>query len=227
MMVMLPRRIRVLLLFLSLVLAAGIRPAAMFPQGAGVPAKLTYSRTFKGSSPEYIAIIVDAGGSGTYEGRKLDESQAQGPRPFQLSSGTTERIFDLAGQLHDFQGIQLESRKKVANLGEKTFTYQQGGALNRVVFNYTENRTARDLVDVFESIGIVEQHVAALEFEMKYDPLNLSQELLQIQAELRDKTLTDPQILIPTLEKIAHGSRYLHLAQFRAQEIMDQVQPGQ
>ena len=226
-MVMLSRRIRVLLPFLTLVLAAGSRPAAMFPQGAGVPAKLTYSRTFKGSSPEYIAIIVDATGSGTYEGRKLDEAPAQGPRPFQLSSGTTERIFALAGQLHDFQGIQLESHKKVANLGEKTFTYQQGGALNRVAFNYTENRTARDLADVFEAIGMVEQHVAALEFEMKYDPLNLSQELLQIQAELKDKTLTDPQMLVPTLEKIAHGSRFLHLAQSRAQEIIDQVQPGQ
>ncbi len=226
-MVMLSRRIRVLLPFLSLVLAAGSLPAAIFPQGAGVPARLTYSRTFKGSSPEYIAISVDASGSGTYEGRKLDESQARGPRPFQLSSGTAERIFALAGQLRDFQGIQLESHKKVANLGEKTFTYQQGGALNRVAFNYTENRTARDLVDVFEAIGMVEQHVAALEFEMKYDPLNLSQELLQIQAELKDKTLTDPQMLVPTLEKIAHGSRFLHLAQSRAQEIIDQVQPGQ
>jgi len=226
-MVTLSRRIRVLLLFLSLVLAAGRRPAAMFPQGTGVPAKLTYSRTFKGSTPEYIAIRVDATGAGTYEGRKLDESQAQGPRPLQLSAGTTERILALAEQLHDFRGIQLESHKKVANLGEKTFTYEQGGAQNRVVFNYTENRTARDLVDVFESIGIVEQHVAALEFEMKYDPLNLSQELLQIQAELKDKTLTDPQMLVPTLEKIAHGSRFLHLAQSRAQEIMDQVQPGQ
>jgi len=226
-MVTLSRRIRVLLLFLSLVLAAGRRPAAMFPQGTGVPAKLTYSRTFKGSTPEYIAIRVDATGAGTYEGRKLDESQAQGPRPLQLSAGTTERILALAEQLHDFRGIQLESHKKVANLGEKTFTYEQGGAQNRVVFNYTENRTARDLVDVFESIGTVEQHIAALEFEMRYDPLNLSQELLQIQAELKDKTLTDPQMLVPTLEKIAHGSRFLHLAQSRAQEIMDQVQPGQ
>jgi len=224
MMLMFSPRSRVLFLFFYLVVAAGIHPAAMFPQGADVPARLTYSRTFKGSSPEYIAIGVDGKGAGTYEGRKLDESQAQGLRPFQLSAGTTERIFELAGQLHDFHAIELESHKKVANLGEKTFTYEQGGASNRVVFNYTENRTARDLVEVFEAIGTVEQHVAALEFEMKYDPLGLSQELLQIQIELKDKALTDPQMLLPTLEKIAHGSRFLHLAQTRAQEIIDQVQ---
>ena len=226
-MVMFSRRSRVLLPCFSLIFAAGVRAAALSPQDADVPAKLTYSRTFKGSIPEYIAISVDAHGSGTYEGRKLDEADAQGPRPFQLSPGTTQRIFAVAGELHDFKGLDLESHKKVANLGEKTLTYAQSGVLNRVVFNYTENRTARELVDVFEAIGVVEQHVAALEFQMKYDPLGLSQELLQIQIELKDKTLTDPQMLVPTLEKIAHGSRFLHLAQSRAQEIIDQVHPAQ
>jgi hypothetical protein len=207
-------------------MVAGGNPASIFPQAPAVPAKLTYSRTFKGSTPEYLAIVVDSNGSGTYEGRKLDEAQIQSPNSFQLSSRTTERIFTLAGELHNFHAVQLESHKKVANLGEKTFTFQQGEAVNRVVFNYTENRIARELVDLFEAVGAVEQHVGALEFEMKYDPLGLSQELLQIQIELNDKSLTDPQLLIPTLEKIAHGSRFLHLAQVRAQEIIERVQPG-
>jgi hypothetical protein len=225
-MVILTRRFRVLTPFFGLVIAAGGHPAPIFPQAPGVPAQLTYSRTFKGSTPEYLAISVDAKGSGTYEGRKLDEAQIQSPRSFQLSSGTTERIFALAGQLHNFQSVQLESHKKVANLGEKTLTYQQGTGVNRVVFNFTENRIARELVDLFESVGAVEQHVAALEFEMKYDPLGLSEELLQIQIELNDKSLIDPQMLVPTLEKIAHDSRFLHLAQARAQQIIDRVQPG-
>jgi hypothetical protein len=114
----------------------------------------------------------------------------------------------------------------VANLGVKTFTYQDGEDVNRVTFNYTENRIARQLVDVFEAVGTVEQHVAALEFEMKYDPLALSQELLQIQIELNEKSLIDPEVLLPTLEKIAHGSRFLHLAQTRAQQILESVQPS-
>jgi hypothetical protein len=218
------RRYRVFTPLFGLVLAAGSHPASIFPQAAGVPAKLTYSRTFKGSTPEYMAITVDSKGSGTYEGHKLDE--AQKPRPIQLSSGTTERIFALAGQLHNFQSVNLESRKKVASLGEKTLTYQQGEDVNRVVFNYTENRTAQELVDVLEAVGMVEEHIAALEFEMKYDPLGLSQELLQIQIELNNKSLADPEMLIPTLEKIAHGSRFLHLAQLRAQQILERVQPS-
>jgi hypothetical protein len=199
-------------------------PASIFPQAAGVPAKLTYSRTFKGSTPEYLLITVDSKGSGTFEGRKLDE--APSPRPFQLSAGTTERIFALAGQLHNFQSVELETHKKVANLGQKILTYQQGEDVNRVVFNYTENRIAQELVDLLEAVGIVEEHIAALEFEMKYDPLGLSQELLQIQIELNGKRLADPEMLIPSLEKIAHGPRFLHLAQARAQQIIERIQPG-
>jgi hypothetical protein len=220
------RRLRAVISSCGLVILAGGCLNSIFPQSPNVPAKLTYSRTFKGSTPEYLAISVDSKGSGTYEGRKLDEAQIQGPRTFQLSAGTAGRIFALAGQLHNFHSLELESHKKVANLGVKTFTYQDGEDVNRVTFNYTENRIARQLVDVFEAVGTVEQHVAALEFEMKYDPLALSQELLQIQIELNEKSLIDPEVLLPTLEKIAHGSRFLHLAQTRAQQILESVQPS-
>ena len=202
---------------------AGSFPASIFLQ-AGVPAKMTYSRTFKGSTPEYLLITVDSKGLGTFEGHQLDE--AQSPRPFQLSAGTTDRIFALAGQLHNFQSVDLDSHKKVANLGQRTFTYQQGEDVNRVVFNYTENRIAQELVDIFEAVCVVEEHIAALEFSMKYDPLGLPQGLLEIQIELNNKSLVDPEMLLPTLEKIAHGSRFLHLAQVRAQQIIERIQPS-
>ena len=219
-----PRRFRVVIPLFGLVIGAGGYPASIFPQAAAVPPKLTYSRTLKGSTPEYLLITLDSKGLGTFEGRKLDE--AQSPRALQLSVGTTERIFALAGQLHNFQSVDLDSHKKVANLGQKTLTYQRGEDVNRVVFNYTENRMARELVDIFEAVGTVEEHISTLEFGMKYDPLGLPQELLQIQIELENKTLTDPELLLPTLEKIAHGSRFLHLAQVRAQQIIDRTQPN-
>jgi sulfur transfer protein SufE len=218
------RRFGALIPFFGLVLVAGSYSAPIFPQAAAPPAKLTYSRLFKGSTPEYLQLTVDSKGSGTFEGHKLDEAQSS--RPFQLSTATTQRIFALARQLDNFQSLHLESHKKVANLGQKTFTYQQGEDVNRVVFNYTENRIARELVDIFEALGAVEEHIVALEFEMKYDPLGLTQELSQIQTELNNKSLADPEILLPTLEKIARSSRFLHLAQVRAQQIIERIQPG-
>ncbi len=164
---------------------------------------------------------MDESGNGTYEGRAL--SDPPDSRPLQLSKATTERLFALAGQLNNFQGIELESRRKVANLGEKTFAYEAEGRENRVSFNYTLNRDAQDLAELFEKIGAVEQHLTTLEYAMKYDHLSLPRELLQIQIDLDNRALADPELLAPTLEKITQNPRFLHLAQARAEDILKRL----
>ncbi len=185
-------------------------------------ARLTYVKILKGSVPEYLAITVDEKGAGTYEGRQLSDSP--NPHTLKLSPTTAGQLFRLAAELNDFKGIDLESHKKVANLGEKTLTYQKGSEKYSAQFNYTMNREAAQLADLFERIGTVEQHIQALEFAMKYDHLSLPGELLQIQIDLEKKALADPELMIPALEQIARNPRFLHLAQVRAQDILQRVQ---
>lgn len=186
------------------------------------PATLTYTRLLQGSVPEYTLVRIQSDGTGAYEGRKADE--APSPRPLKLSPHTTQKLFALASELHDFRSIDLESHRAVANLGLKTFTYEGGGEKNSCEFNYTLNRRAQELTDLFERIATVERHLISLEYAMKYDHLSLPQELLQIQIDLDNKAITDPQLLVDTLEQIAHNSRYLHVAQVRAQNILQRVQ---
>ncbi len=186
------------------------------------PARLTFTKVLKGSVPEYLAITVDTTGSGTYEGRKTDDSPDA--RPLKLSPATTRRLFQLAGQLNNFQSIDLESHRKVANLGWKTLVYESGGRENKAEFNYTLRRDAQELVDLFEKIATVEQHIAALEFAIKYDHLTLPKELLQIQIDLQHNALADPERMVPALEQIVRDRRFLHLAQVRAQTILERLQ---
>ncbi|MFB3922561.1 MAG: hypothetical protein ACE145_12620 [Terriglobia bacterium] len=176
----------------------------------------------KGSSPEFLSITVDASGNATYEGRKLDEPPS--PRPMKLSPATTARLFQLAEALDNFQSIELESHRKVANLGLKTFIYEQDGRTNKVEYNYTLRREAQTLADLFEKISGVEQHLTTLEHAIKYDHLSLPRELLLIQMDLDKQALADPELLVPTLEKIARNPRFLHLAQSRAQDILQRLQ---
>ncbi len=197
-------------------------PGLEASQQDGAVSKLTYTKTLKGSVPEYICISVDESGAGTYEGRKLDEPP--NPRPIQLSPAVAARLFALTRDLGYFRGNDLESHKKVANMGRKVFTFQQGQEVNRAEFNYTLNRQAQVLSDLFEKIASVEQHLTTLEFSMKYDPLGLPGELRQIQIDLANDALADPQLLVPTLEKISRNSRYMHLAQSRAQDILQRIQ---
>lgn len=195
---------------------------SLLGQQSQPPDKLTYIKVLKGSVPEYQAITVDENGVGTYDGRKLSESPW--PRPLKLSAATTQKLFELAQSLGDFRSIQLESRKKVADLGLKTFIYEHDGHENKVQFNYTRNRQAQDLVNLFEGIGTVEQHIGNLEFSARYDQLGLPGELTRIEIDLNNKALVDPQLMVPILQKIADDSQYLHIAQVRAVDILHRIQ---
>src|SRR5271157_2063869 len=231
----------VLGLWLGLSRAAGQSAVSLGADPAADPSvpKLTYRRVFKGSTPEYLSIRVDKNGAGEYEGRKLSDPTQ--PRPLKLSPDITRQLFELADRLSDFHTVDLESHRKVADLGQKTFIYEVshrkvadlgqktfiyevGGQKHSAEFNYTINRDARDLSDLFEKIAMVEQHIAGLEFAIKYDHLGLPQELREIQIELDNQALADPELLVPTLEEIARNPRFLHLAQARAQNILQRIQ---
>jgi len=200
------------------VAATAITPAA---QEAHEPAKLTFNKVLPGSAPEFMELSVDSTGSGTYEGRQLKDPSS--PRTLKLTPETTQKLFALAHAMNDFKSIDLESHKNVANLGRKTFTYEAAGQKYSAGFNYSLRREAQELADLFERISSVEEHIKALEFEAKYDHLGLPRELLQIQIDLANKALADPELMVPTLKSIAHDSHFLHLAQVRAQDILERL----
>lgn len=189
-------------------------------QNPGQPS-ITYTKLLKGSTPEYVAITVDRSGAAIYDGRK--ESESPGPRHFKLSDATTQRIFSLAEALDYFRSDNLESHKKVADLGSKTLIYQDGETKNQAEFNYTLNHDAQELVNLFERVSAVLQHIESLDYAMRYDHLGLPGELLQIQLDLQNKVLADPELMVPQLQKIIRDSRFMRLAQVRAQDILQQV----
>jgi hypothetical protein len=204
--------------FLALLLGLCSLPAQVDPS---LP-RFTFTKTLKGSAPEYMALNLDAKGAGTYDSHKLEDPPA--PRPVQLSAATTAQIFALAQSLDDFRSLTLESRHKVANMGLKTLIYEAGNETNRVQYNYTENRTAQQLVELCEKISNVEERITELEYDMKYDHLSLPQVLREIQVGMDEQNFAEAALMVPTLEKISANGHLLHLAQARAQEIMERIQ---
>jgi len=196
-------------------------PGFSSPEGATVPA-LTYTKTMKGSVPAYEKVVVRSDGTGEYDSQSASESLLT--RGLRLSPAVTHKLFSLAARLHDFKGVELESHKRVANLGLKTFRYQDGSEMNEVQFNYSLNHTAQELTDLFESVASVERHIVALDYAMRYDPLGLPRQLELIQADLDNKALVDPQLMAATLNRIIANPRYMHLAQMRAEDILQQIQ---
>ena len=196
-------------------------PLLPLPLSASGSATLTYRRVFKSSSPEFIEIKVSEGGECAYDIRQLDD--APGPQPFEVGEPLRAKIFELAAQLGYFRDVQLDVRRRIANLGEKTFRYERAGQANEVTFNYTLNAAANQLMQIFEGLARQQEHLTKLQRRMKYDRLGVNEALLQLESDLNRKVLPEPERLLPTLEQIANDSRFVEIARQRARALVERI----
>jgi hypothetical protein len=184
--------------------------------------KVTFRRIFQGSSPEFIEISIrEDSDSATYEIRQIDEDP--GSQPFEISPSLRTKIFTLAGQLHQFQGLDLDVHRKIANLGEKTFRWEQGTVKHETKFNYTLNSAATQLLQIFEGLARQQEHYALLARRMRYDRLGINDALLQFESDLNRGLMPEPSRLIPLLEQISSDPKFVDIARQRARSLADRL----
>jgi len=195
------------------------------PAAASTAAKLTFRRVFKESSPEFIEIIVTQDSDkATYEIRQLDEDPEKSP--FEVGAALRGKMFDLAGQMNHFQNQDLDVHRKIANLGEKTFRWEQGSEAHEVKFNYTLNTAAAQLLQIFEGLARQQELVVLLERRMKYDRLGINDALLQFEADLNRNMLPEPQRALPALDQISGNPQFVEIARQRARTLAERIRHG-
>ncbi len=185
---------------------------------AGDGPHLFFSKSFPGSTPAYTQIDVSQNGDGQYREAPDDDQ----PLTFHLSAADTKQIFDLAQKL-DYFKHPLESPLKVAFMGTKTFRYLNGAEKSEVKFNFSEDPTARELLDWFEKMAESAQHRIELERTAKYDKLGVVDALVQLQAALNSNRLVAPDQFLPILDRIVKNETYMHTARVRAAEIAEAI----
>ncbi len=214
----------ILLVFLASALLTPLAAAASAasPSPLTAHAKLSYRRVFKSSSPEFIEIVVhDDSDASTFEIRQLDEDP--GATPFEVSAALRDKMFDLAAQLKNFQGQDLDVHRRIANLGEKSFRWEKGTETHETKFNYTLNSSATQLMQIFEGLARQQELVTLLERRMKYDRLGVNDALLQFETDLNHKLLPEPQRALPTLDQIASDSRFVDIGRQRARALAERI----
>ena len=184
--------------------------------------RLFYSKYFKGSVPEYVAITVERDGQTTYQEAKEDDN----PVKIQLDRVYVQEMFDLADKLDHFQH-PIESGLKIANLGQKTFRYEDGAEHHEEQFNYSEDLNAQALLDHFERITETEQHYANLDRTAHFDKLGVNDVLLQMQITMDRNRLVAPEQFLPLLDRVAKNESYLHISRERAAAIAEAIRKPQ
>lgn len=211
--------VRVCLVALGLALSSSLLRAE-----DAAPARLTFTKVFEGSFPEYTYVSLDRSGAAVYQGGTLEEKTEKDS--FQLSPSTLAEVFGLAGALNNFQGIELEHPREVAHMGTKTFVYEERGQRWEASYNYTSNSTAERLTTLFENIARGRFLLAQLEHRLVYDRLGLLETLRAVERELNQGRLVDPQQFVPVLERIIDNRRLMELVQSRARSLLRRVGGG-
>ena len=179
---------------------------------------LFYSKFFKGSTPEFVAITLQRDGQVTYQEAKDDDN----PIKVQLAPAEIQEIYGLAEKLDRFQR-PVESGLKVANMGLKTFRFEDGSDRHEIQFNYSQDTTAQALLDWFERITETERHFIELDRTVHYDKLGVNDVLLQLQITYDHKRLVAPDQFLPLLDRIAKNESFLHISRERAAGLTESI----
>jgi hypothetical protein len=190
--------------------------ALLFACSLGAAPQLFYSKYFKGSVPEYVAITVEQDGQVTYQEAKDDDN----PIKIQLDRASVEEMFELTEKLGRFQR-PVESGLKIANLGLKTFRFEDGAEHHEIQFNYSQDVNAQALLDIFERINETEQHFANLDRTAHFEKLGVNDVLLQMEASWDRNRLVAPEQFLPLLDRIAKNESYLHISRELAAALAD------
>jgi hypothetical protein len=184
-------------------------------------AEITFRKVFKTSYPEFVEIKINQAGSGTYDIRQLDEDA--NPQPFEVSAPLAQRIFALAAKLNNFQNVDLDVHRRLANLGAKTLLYQKGAEKHETDFNYTLDDTATQLVNIFEGLARQTTDLSDLVRTMRYDHLGVNDVMQQIERDYNNKLLPEPERLLPTLDQLAADEKFIDIARTRARNLATRI----
>src|SRR5713101_6832957 len=182
---------------------------------------VTFRKIFKSSYPEFVEIKITQRGTGTYDIRQLDDEAS--PAPFEIGAPLTQRIFELTAKLRNFQGLDLDVHRRIANLGEKTFRYEKAGETHEVKFNYTLDDSATQLLNIFEGLTRQESDLSNLERAMRYDRLGVNDAVRQVEAAYNQKLLPEPDRLLLPLLRVAADRAFVDIARQRARALATRI----
>lgn len=188
-------------------------------------ATITFRRVFKGSNPEFIEIKVSEDGPATYDIHQLSEDNS--PQPFEVGPAVRAKILQLTGELHNFAGVDLDIHRRIADLGEKTFRYEKGGEVHETHFNYTIDRTANQLLMIFDGLSQQQEDLLNIQEKLKYDRLGVNDALRQFEADLTQRTLPEPERLLPVLDQVAADAKVVDVARQLARSLAERIRAAQ
>lgn len=185
-----------------------------------------------GMVPQY-RITVAQDGSAVYEGHAAPLPQSRfappstGPvalEPFRretaISPSMTRKIFDMTGALKQFHVDCATKVKNVADTGAKTLAYTGPEGSGECSYNYSDNKTVRELTDVFQGIAETMNEGRTLDHLHRYDRLGLDGAMETLAREVSDGRALELGTIAGTLRSIAGDTEVMERVRLQASKLL-------
>ena len=145
-------------------------------------------------------------------------------RTLAVSPATTAKIFHAAHAADRFNTACASKAKNIADTGAKTLSYSGADGSGSCVYNYTENKIAAMLTDIFLGMAYTLDEGRRLEFLHRYDRLGLDAEMNFFAQQVTEGHALELGTISSTLTSIANDTALMQRVRLRAASMLEQAQ---
>lgn len=203
------------------------RPAAA-QTGNTDPAAFRPNYFYEFSQPNFIVSKItiehDESGNGRIEIMKKDWSEPDSD-PIKVSESTLAKIraaYDALDFLNSSASYQYE--KDYSHLGNNRFRLVRDGKERETVFNWTENKDAKALMDEYRKLANQYIWIFDMNVARANQPLDAPKQMEAIESYLNRGEFSDPVQLIPYLKEVSLDERIPLIARNRASKLIAKIE---
>jgi hypothetical protein len=137
----------------------------------------------------------------------------------------TRKIFGMTGALKQFHMECATKAKNVADTGAKTLTYRGPEGSGECSYNYSDNKTVRELTEVFQGIAETMDQGRELDHLHRYDRLGLDGAMETLAQEVTDGRALELGTIAGTLRSIAGDTEVMERVRVQASKLLSLLPP--
>ena len=172
---------------------------------------------------ETQCVQLDGGAQGTVRFKRREAETVT--ESIQLSTAARQKFFTLLAATNYLEHPEtFESGKKIADLGAKHLSIEMPSGKREGTFNYSLRKDVTDLSNFFE--GLLNQQTLTFDITnaMQFERLSIPKRLEQLGNELKANRISDPEGLIPLLDKLQANQQIMNYARSEAGKIKKEIQ---
>jgi len=171
-----------------------------------------------------IHIEHDENGKGKIAFLKKDFSEDFSD-PFQFSEAALERVKAAWSALNFLDSTaNYQYEKDYPHLGNMTFTMKKDGKMREAKFNWTDNKSAKNLADEYRKIGQQLIWIFDISVARENQPLEAPRLLDSLDSMIKRNEVSDAAQMIPILKELNDDERIPLIARNHALKLAAQIE---